>query len=364
MYYGSAEDREYIRNFEFAYEEDRPDDVHHSSRYLAKCHKRNYPKYKRTWMAQVVITTPECLTSDDYSELQAVDWEVLVVDEAHRLKNHASKLAVNLRNDNFQFANILLLTGTPIQNNMNELWALLNFVDRTKFDKLESFLERFGEMKNKETVDELHGLIRPYILRRLKEDVEKSVPPKEETLIEVELTSIQKRYYRALYEKNVQFLYRNKKALDMPSLTNLAMELRKCCNSAFLIKGVEEEFRQQEMLSRGSTSDVDLLLKSSGKLVLLDKLLPRLKEEGHKVLIFSQFKIMLDIIEDYLSLTSFKFERIDGSITGLKRQNAIDRFQAKKEDEKESPFVMLLTTKAGGVGINLTAADVCLIWDR
>lgn len=108
---------------------------------------------------------------------------------------------------------------------------------------------------------------------------------------------------------------------------------------------------------------VDLLVASSGKLVLLDKLLPRLKADGHRILLFSQFKIMLDIIEDYLNLRNFKNERIDGSITGLKRQAAIDRFQSKNADGREPPFIMLLSTRAGGVGINLTAADTCIIFD-
>eukprot|EP00428_Durinskia_dybowskii_P037994 CAMPEP_0170273256 /NCGR_PEP_ID=MMETSP0116_2-20130129/36591_1 /TAXON_ID=400756 /ORGANISM="Durinskia baltica, Strain CSIRO CS-38" /LENGTH=229 /DNA_ID=CAMNT_0010524485 /DNA_START=56 /DNA_END=741 /DNA_ORIENTATION=+ len=221
---------------------------------------------------------------------------------------------MTLRKDLFTFHHKILLTGTPIQNDMKEFWTLLNFIDDPKFPDLDSFLEQYGSIKSKERIDEMHDVIRPYILRRLKEDVEKSVPPKEETLIEVELTLQQKQYYRALYEKNVAFLQKNKKkALDGPSLNNLAMQLRKCCNHLFLLNGVEEE--------------IDLLVRGSGKLVLLDKLLPRLKENGHRILIFSQFKIMLDVLEDYLSVKHLKFERIDGSITGHRRQAAIDRFQ-------------------------------------
>ena len=228
-------------------------------------------------------------------------------------------------------------------------------------------MERYGDMKSKERVDELHEEIRPYILRRLKEDVERSVPPKEETLIEVELTVAQKQYYRALYEKNVKFLHKNKKkALDGPSLNNLAMQLRKCCNHLFLLNGVEEEFRaKQEAMSEG-----DFLAKASGKLVLLDKLLPRLKEEGHRVLLFSQFKIMLDILEDYLNARSMKFERIDGSITGNKRQQAIDRFQTPSTAEKEAPFIMMLSTRAGGtcglvwVRFFFCTYSFCLSWSK
>jgi SNF2 family DNA or RNA helicase len=245
-----------------------------------------------------------------------------------------------LRGSSFQ------LCRTPIQNDVQEFWTLLNFIDPDSFNDLNAFMERYGDMKSKERVDELHEEIRPYILRRLKEDVERSVPPKEETLIEVELTVAQKQYYRALYEKNVKFLHKNKKkALDGPSLNNLAMQLRKCCNHLFLLNGVEEEFRRKQEVG---VSEGDFLVKGSGKLVLLDKLLPRLKEEGHRVLLFSQFKIMLDILEDYLRARGMKFERIDGSITGNKRQQAIDRFQTPGTEDKEAPFIMMLSTRAGG----------------
>ncbi len=347
VYHGSAKDREVIREFEFPFECDRPQGgIGMNQRYLKKCHHRSASRAEKIWMTQVVITTPEMLVTEDFSELKAVKWDVLVVDEAHRLKNHNSKLALNLRAEDFDFNHSLLLTGTPIQNNMNELWTLMNFIDPDEFEDCDDFMEKYGNMKSKESVDGLHSVIRPYILRRLKEDVEKSVPPKEETLVEVELTLVQKQYYRALYEKNVQFLHKGvKKALDGPSLNNLAMQLRKCCNHPFLLNGVEESVKSgKEHTSK--EEEADFLVKSSGKLVLLDKLLPKLKENGHRILIFSQFKIMLDILEDYLDLRKFKAERIDGSITGKKRQMAIDRFQSKSSDS----FIMLLSTKAGGVG--------------
>jgi len=364
VYHGSAQNREQTRELEFAYEVDRPQSVAFNSSFLKKCHKKIKSKFEKTWMVQVVITTPEMLCTDDFTELTAVEWDVLVVDEAHRMKNKTSKLTTNLLDHRFTFHHTLLLTGTPIQNNMTELWTLLNFIDEENFGDLDEFLKSYGDMKSKEGIDDLHEIIRPYILRRLKEDVEKSVPPKEETLIEVELTTLQKKYYRALYEKNVQFLHRNKKkALDGPSLNNLAMQLRKCCNHPFLLNGVEEEIRNEERVKESMVSEGDFLVKSSGKLVLLDKLLPRLQQNGHRVLVFSQFKIMLDILEDYFLERNFKAERIDGSITGKKRQRAIDRFQAKDVSGKEVPFVMMLSTRAGGVGINLTAADTCIIFD-
>lgn len=362
VYHGSYEDRDVIRQYEFAYERDRPmGGVGLNQRYLKKCHSSCKSEKEKLWMVDVVITTPEMLITEDFVEFTAVEWDLLVVDEAHRLKSHSSKLASNLRHGDFVFRHKLLLTGTPIQNNMNELWALMNVVDPDRFDDCDEFMDTFDKMQSKDLVDKLHEMIRPYILRRLKEDVEKSVPPKEETLIEVEMTVLQKQYYRALYEKNVGFLHQgNKKALDGPSLNNLSMQLRKCCNHPFLLVGVEEKAKKG-LHFLTSDDEADFLAKSSGKLVLLDKLLPKLKAGGHRVLVFSQFKIMLDIIEDYLSLKKFKFERIDGSITGKKRQMAIDRFQSM--ESLDTSFIMLLSTRAGGVGINLTAADTCIIFD-
>lgn len=354
IYHGSAKDRRKIREYEMAYEEDRPATSNGVTGFLRRCKNR---KGKAPWMVQVVISTPEMLITEDALELSSIDWEVLVVDEAHRLKNHKSKLTSMLSNNRFAFNFKILCTGTPIQNDMKELWTLLHFIDKDLFQSQDDFLEKYGNMTTKETVDELHEMIRPYILRRLKEDVEKSMPPKEETIIEVELTLSQKQYYRALYEKNVKFLYKDKsKALDGPSLNNLQMQLRKCCNHVCLLNGIEETLRKQH----SEISDADFLVKGSGKLVLLDKLLPRLKEEGHRVLIFSQFKIMLDVLEDYLVGRGMSFARIDGCITGLRRQAAIDAYQSKKES---APFIMMLSTRAGGVGINLTAADTVIIFD-
>ncbi|GKZ01523.1 hypothetical protein MPSEU_001102900 [Mayamaea pseudoterrestris] len=363
VYYGSANDRKHLRYHEFAYHDDRPSQtVGINQLYLKKCGSPKRTKTDCPWMVDVVLTTPEMMIADDVSELTAVEWECLVVDEAHRLKNHTSKLAVKLRDPKFSFNFKLLLTGTPIQNSISEFWTLLNFIEPHQFADPDDFNDKYADMKSKETIDGLHEEIRPFILRRLKEDVEKSVPPKEETLIEIEMTMMQKQYYRALYEKNVGFLHKTKKkAMDGPSLSNLAMQLRKCCNHTFLLNGVEDVIRAQA--ENKSLSEADLLVKASGKLVLLDKLLPRLKEEGHRVLMFSQFKIMLDILEDYFKSRHMVFERIDGSVTGHRRQQAIDRFQAPPTEGRESPFIMMLSTRSGGVGITLTAADTVIIFD-
>jgi hypothetical protein len=207
------------------------------------------------------------------------------------------------------------------------------------------------------------------MLRRLKEDVE-TLPEAEETIIEVELTTVQKKYYRAIYEKNTGVLQAGiKKKANMPRLVNLAMELRKCCNHPYLVKGVEDRHtleltQQYEQLAEPDPVSLPIriseaFIKASGKLVLLDKLLPHLKEGGHKVLIFSQFKMMLELLIDYLRMRQWKYEVITGAVTGNNRQQVIDRFQNPDSDS----FIMLLTTRAGGVGINLTAADTVIIYD-
>lgn len=312
----------------------------------------------------VLITTFEMLGASDSNRLSRIDWQVAVVDEAHRLKNFNSKSA-NIMRKSVKFQNILLLTGTPLQNNVEELWTLLQLLDRGRFCSKGAFLEEYGDLKEHSQVEKLHADLKPYLLRRLKEDVEASLAPKEETIIEVELTVLQKQYYRAIYERNVAFLIRGGRRADGPSLMNVMMELRKCCNHPFLIKGVEQ--REMERLEKQEDITTDqkdaqireLLVTSSGKLILLDKLLPLLQEGGHRVLVFSQFKIMLDILQDYLALRGFKFERIDGNITGNERQAAIDRFCATSSQA----FVMLISTRAGGVGINLTAADTVIIYD-
>lgn len=267
---------------------------------------------RRLLKFHVLITTYDDLVRD-YEELAEVPWRAVIVDEAHRLKNINSKLldctrTVSLKGQNaYGYQHRVLMTGTPLQNNTLELWSLLNFIEPAKFPDLEKFQARFGTIKTQEQVEHLQKRIAPHLLRRVKEDVATDIPPKEETIIDVELTTMQKQYYRAIFEHNHAFLMQNTKGNNTLRLMNIQMELRKCCNHPFLINGVEIkemdnlEGKLEEEAASARTSSAarskllfdqkeyerrrmdDIMIPASGKMVLLDKLLPKLKREGHKV---------------------------------------------------------------------------------
>ncbi|XP_028649461.1 chromodomain-helicase-DNA-binding protein 8 [Erpetoichthys calabaricus] len=307
-----------------------------------------------------LITTFEMVLSD-CPELREIEWRCVIIDEAHRLKNRNCKLLDSLRHMDLEHK--ILLTGTPLQNTVEELFSLLHFLEPSQFPSESEFLKDFGDLKTEEQVQKLQAILKPMMLRRLKEDVEKNLAPKQETIIEVELTIIQKKYYRAILEKNFTFLTKGAgQTNNVPNLLNTMMELRKCCNHPYLINGAEEKIISElrEVYDPLAPDfHLNAMVRSAGKLVLIDKLLPKLKAGGHKVLIFSQMVRCLDILEDYLIQKRYLYERIDGRVRGNLRQAAIDRFSKPDSDR----FVFLLCTRAGGLGINLTAADTCIIFD-
>ncbi|KAJ3031256.1 UNVERIFIED_CONTAM: choline dehydrogenase 7 [Siphonaria sp. JEL0065] len=304
----------------------------------------------------VVLTTYEMAMSG-MSQLRPINWRCVVLDEAHRLKNKASKISEVLKQ--YKMEHRVLLTGTPLQNSLDELWALLNFLQPEKFGSERDFQRDYGNLASASDVEKLQALLKPLMLRRLKEDVEKSIPIKEETIIEVELTTMQKKWYKSILERNFTWLKQGAdKRSNMPNLINAMMELRKCCIHPFLLNGAEDAIIQ-EYNADTPEKQFSALVQASGKMVLIDKLLRKLKQGGHKVLIFSQMTRCLDLIQDYLRGQQWGFERIDGGVRGDLRQAAIDRFSAPGCET----FVFLLCTRAGGVGINLTAADTVIIFD-
>ena len=303
----------------------------------------------------VLITSYEML-AEELPMLRRIHWRYLVVDEAHRLKNHQSALSQAIRS--MPIEHMHLLTGTPVQNNTTELWALLNLLDPAKFPSLGAFVARVGNPPTRsEQLAELQGLLKPYLLGRKKADVEKSLAPLEETVVWVELTAFQKRCYRAILEHKRDVLAPGLRGADAPTLNNLQMELRKCCCHPYLIKGVEAT----DLAGRSADGPGvgAARLAASGKMVLLSKLLPKLRAEGHRVLLFSQFKRFLDLVSDLLYEEGYSHERLDGNVSAIHRQAAIDRFSRPGS----TIFAFLLSTRAGGVGVNLTAADTVIIMD-
>ncbi|CAG5978292.1 unnamed protein product [Menidia menidia] len=340
-YTGDKESRAIIRENEFTFE----DSAVKSGRKVFRMKKDTPIKF------HVLLTSYELITIDQ-AILGSITWACLVVDEAHRLKNNQSKFFRILNGYKIYYK--LLLTGTPLQNNLEELFHLLNFLTPERFNNLEGFLEEFADISKEDQIKKLHDLLGPHMLRRLKADVFKNMPAKTELIVRVELSPMQKKYYKFILTRNFEAL-NSKGGGNQVSLLNIMMDLKKCCNHPYLFPVAAVE---APVLPNGSY-DGNLLVKSSGKLTLLQKMLKKLKDEGHRVLIFSQMTKMLDLLEDFLEFEGYKYERIDGGITGGLRQEAIDRFNAPGAQQ----FCFLLSTRAGGLGINLASADTVIIYD-
>ncbi len=258
--------------------------------------------------------------------------------------------------------NKLLLTGTPLQNNLGELWSLLNFLLPDVFSSLENFESWFDfassvgqegadqeilakEQRNN-VITKLHAILKPFLLRRVKSDVETSLPGKLEVIMYAEMTDKQREVNRLLMgEGDV-----DAKKGGISSLNNMLMQMRKNCNHPDLITAATE----------GSFlyPPADQLVAECGKMQLLEKLLNKLLPRGHKVLIFSQMTAMLDLLDAYFDEKKIGCCRIDGSISWQDRQAAMKRFNTDSNYK-----IFLLSTRAGGLGINLTGADTCIIYD-
>ncbi|XP_055724634.1 chromodomain-helicase-DNA-binding protein 5-like isoform X2 [Salvelinus fontinalis] len=340
-YTGDKESRAVIRENEFTFE----DSAVKTGRKVFRMKKDTAIKF------HVLLTSYELITIDQ-TILGSINWACLVVDEAHRLKNNQSKFFRILNGYKIYYK--LLLTGTPLQNNLEELFHLLNFLTPERFNNLDGFLEEFADISKEDQIKKLHDLLGPHMLRRLKADVFKNMPSKTELIVRVELSPMQKKYYKFILTRNFEAL-NSKGGGNQVSLLNIMMDLKKCCNHPYLFPVAAVE---APVLPNGSY-DGNQLVKSSGKLTLLQKMLRKLKDEGHRVLIFSQMTKMLDLLEDFLEYEGYKYERIDGGITGGLRQEAIDRFNAPGAQQ----FCFLLSTRAGGLGINLATADTVIIYD-
>ncbi|KAG8448015.1 hypothetical protein GDO86_015208 [Hymenochirus boettgeri] len=251
----------------------------------------------------------------------------LVIDEAHRIKNEKSKLSEIVRE--FKTTNRLLLTGTPLQNNLHELWALLNsslmcLIQQRDFD---SWFDTNNCLGDQKLVERLHAVIKIYL----------------------GLSKMQREWYTKILMKDIDILNSAGK-MDKMRLLNILMQLRKCCNHPYLFDGAEP--------GPPYTTDTHLVY-NSGKMVVLDKLLSKLKEQGSRVLIFSQMTRLLDILEDYCMWRGYEYCRLDGQTPHEQREVAIETFNSPGS----SKFIFMLSTRAGGLGINLATADVVVLYD-
>ncbi|XP_065749790.1 lymphoid-specific helicase isoform X2 [Phocoena phocoena] len=376
------------------------------------------------WMAEFQRFTPEIPTMLYHGTQQErrklnCYWKYLIVDEGHRIKNMKCRLIRELKR--FNADNKLLLTGTPLQNNLSELWSLLNFLLPDVFDDLKSFESWFDITSLSETAEDiiakereqnvlhmLHQILTPFLLRRLKSDVALEVPPKREVVVYAPLSKKQEIFYTAIVNRTIANMFgsseketvelsptgrpkrRTRKSIDYSKiddfpneleklisqiqpevdreravvetnipiesevnlkLQNIMMLLRKCCNHPYLIEypidPVTQEFKIDEEL-----------VTNSGKFLILDRMLPELKTRGHKVLLFSQMTRMLDILIDYCHFRNFNFSRLDGSMSYSEREKNMHSFNTDPD-----VFIFLVSTRAGGLGINLTAADTVIIYD-
>nr|XP_018902642.1 PREDICTED: lymphocyte-specific helicase-like [Bemisia tabaci]XP_018902643.1 PREDICTED: lymphocyte-specific helicase-like [Bemisia tabaci]XP_018902644.1 PREDICTED: lymphocyte-specific helicase-like [Bemisia tabaci]XP_018902645.1 PREDICTED: lymphocyte-specific helicase-like [Bemisia tabaci] len=367
----------------------------------------------------VILTSYE-IPLMERSHMRQFIWKFIIVDEGHRLKNHSTQLAQELRA--YNSINRLLLTGTPLQNNLMELWSLLNFLLPELFNDLNAFeswldISIFSDNgralieqeKSNQIVATLQQILAPFMLRRRKVDVEINIPPKKELLVYAPMTTLQQDLYKATIDHTIERLLmgpekqegyiipdnpdgtrarrscaQKNKDYSFPSMEwyveqdsktepneisvvdkenpefafrirmqNTGMQLRKIINHPFLI---------QMPLKPGSGPREILvsedIVTKSGKLLVLDAMLAKLKKGGHKVLIFSTFCMVLDLLEEYMIMRDYGYRRLDGS------RNIEDRMESIKAFNTDpNIFCFLISTRAGGLGINLTAADTVVIFD-
>ncbi|KAI1340442.1 SNF2-family ATP dependent chromatin remodeling factor snf21 [Xylariaceae sp. FL0016] len=315
---------------------------------------------------QVLLTTYEYIIKDR-PILSKIKWFHMIIDEGHRMKNANSKLSATI-SQYYSTRFRLILTGTPLQNNLGELWAMLNFVLPNIFKSVKTFDEWFntpfantgGQDKmdlNEEeqilVIRRLHKVLRPFLLRRLKKDVEKDLPDKTEKVIKCKFSALQARLYKQMVTHQKIAVSDGKGGkTGSRGLSNMIMQLRKLCNHPFVFDEVENQ------MNPANTSN-DLLWRTAGKFELLDRVLPKYKATGHRVLMFFQMTAIMDIMEDFLRFRGLNYLRLDGTTKSEDRSDLLKQFNAP-----DSPYFMfLLSTRAGGLGLNLQTADTVIIYD-
>ncbi|CAB3380987.1 Hypothetical predicted protein [Cloeon dipterum] len=337
------------------------------------CMRRTVQSQMRSTKFNVLLTTYEYVIKDK-AVLAKMHWKYMIIDEGHRMKNHHCKLTQVL-NTHYIAPHRLLLTGTPLQNKLPELWALLNFLLPSIFKSCSTFEQWFNapfattgekvELNEEETIliiRRLHKVLRPFLLRRLKKEVEAQLPDKVEYIVKCDMSSLQKVLYRHMQSKGVLLTdgseKGNKGKGGAKALMNTIVQLRKLCNHPFMFQHIEEKFCDHVGCTGTTVSGPDLF-RVSGKFELLDRILPKLKATNHRVLLFCQMTQLMTILEDYLGWRNFSYLRLDGTTKSDERGDLLKRFNSKES----TYFIFLLSTRAGGLGLNLQAADTVIIFD-
>ena len=362
VYLGSGASRKKIMETEFH------NGKHGSSRYNLK------PKF------HLLITT-YTFVNIDVDNLKKIQWEVVVVDEAQRLKNKESKLyklCNKLRTD-FK----LLLTGTPIQNSIDELINLFKYLipsdsslhkevddlsiklaPKAASDPLTGKKTEVNDSEKQNALKKLRSILKEHMLRRTVQDANLNFPELEEKLVKLNLSNMQKHLYKNILLRNYEVLSNAENIISKQSiksrkggegmrvsLINILMHLRLVCDHPDLFYARRREYEENWV------NFEEEVVKSSNKLRLLSKMIPKLLEKGHKILIFTQFVLMLDIIGEFFDYNKLDYERLDGTTRNIDRQKIIDSFNNGKSK------IFILSTRAGGLGINLTASDTVIFVD-
>ena len=328
----------------------------------------------RSGRFNVLVTTYEYVIREK-AILCKLRWKYMVIDEGHRMKNHNNKLTVTI-NQFYTTSHRILLTGTPLQNKLPELWALLNFLLPSIFKACDTFEQWFNapfaitgekvELNEEETIliiRRLHKVLRPFLLRRLKKDVESQLPDKVEYIIKCEMSGMQRALYTHMQEKGVMLTEGggqkgSKGGGGAKALMNTIMQLRKLCNHPFMFQHIEESYARHSGMASDVVQGPDLF-RASGKFELLDRIFPKLKRSGHRILLFCQMTQLMTIMEDYLNWRGYKYLRLDGTTKAEERGEMLAQFN----DPKSEYFLFLLSTRAGGLGLNLQTADTVIIFD-
>ncbi len=272
-------------------------------------------------------------------QINAIKWLTVILDEGQQIKNPDSKAAKAARE--ITAYNRLVLSGTPIENRLLDMWSLMAFAMPGVLGSRAYFKKRFDKRKDPRSQNRLAARLKPFLLRRTKQQVAKDLPPRTEEEVYAKMEGIQRELYKAE-------LRRIQKALLGVDSDESVKK-----NSFAILQGL---MRLRQICCHPGLVDAKYAKEDSAKLNALFYLLDQLREEGHKVLVFSQFVSMLEIIKARLEAENRPFNYLTGQTKDRKAE--IERFQTTKE-----PSVFLLSLKAGGAGLNLTSASYVILYD-